>query len=85
MEIWFAHFMEPTFQVDGVNLAFEFAKSRGVIHYHAPLAMTHSKMDDVSTHLQSFALVVHDEMNVLDAWINYMHGLILSLSLPPWC
>ena len=56
--------------MDGVNLAFEFAKSRGVIHFHAPLAMAHSKMDEVGVELQKFGIITHDQMTILDEWIN---------------
>ena len=81
MEIWFAYFLEPSYQVDGVNLAFEFAKSSGVIHYHTPLAMVHSKMDEVGEELQKFAIITHDQMTILDEWINlhFDHTLMTIL------
>ena len=41
MEIWFHLFMTPIYGVDAAVLAYEFAKSRGVIHYHTPVAMAY--------------------------------------------
>ena len=40
-EIWMALFMSPVFGVDGGNLAMEFAKSRGCIHFHSVLQAAH--------------------------------------------
>ena len=37
MEIWMSTFMAPVHGVEGGNLSFEFASSRGAIHYHSIL------------------------------------------------
>jgi hypothetical protein len=36
MELWYAHFLKPVYGISHANVTFEFAKSRGVIHYHSP-------------------------------------------------
>ena len=45
-EIWIALFMKPIYNVDGGLLTYEFAKSRGAIHYHSLLTQNSSPTKD---------------------------------------
>ena len=49
-EIWMALFMSPVFGVDGGNLAMEFAKSRGCIHFHSVLQAAHRVLGILTVH-----------------------------------
>ena len=55
MEIWMGHFMKPVYEVDGGQLVFEFAKSRGAIHFHSLLTSKHKVFDDIATDLQNLS------------------------------
>ena len=52
MEIWIGLFMKPVYGVDGGQLVFEIAKSRGAIHFHSLLTAKHAVFDNNTKHLQ---------------------------------
>mmetsp|Transcript_3966 Transcript_3966/g.8936 ORF Transcript_3966/g.8936 Transcript_3966/m.8936 type:complete len:729 (+) Transcript_3966:1736-3922(+) len=70
MEIWFAHFLGPIFGLEAALLVYEFAKSRGVIHFHAPIAIAKETMNEVAEHLQIFAEVVNEEMEIVNEFCD---------------
>ena len=45
MEIWMGLFMKPVYGVDGGQLVFEFAKSRGAIHFRSLLTAKRAVFD----------------------------------------
>ena len=71
MEIWMALFMAPVFGVDGGVLAFEFAKSRGAIHFHALLTTVFNAFSQsMQRILKQFALNVDTAVEALNSFIK---------------
>ena len=72
MEIWMALFMKPVYNVDGGLLTFEFAKTRGAIHFHSLLTQSKNtpllkKMPPV---LKELASEINDGMQEMNDWIK---------------
>ena len=69
-EIWMALFMSPVFGVDGGNLAMEFAKSRGCIHFHSVLQAAHRALRVGNDELRAYAKTISDSMKTIDQFID---------------
>ncbi|KAL7554626.1 hypothetical protein ACHAWF_018133 [Thalassiosira exigua] len=70
MELWMALFMAPIYGVSEANLAYEFAKSRGVIHYHTPCTIDSDVMDEISAVMSRTADKVVAAQKIIDGFIN---------------
>ena len=70
MEIWMGLFMKPVYGVDGGQLVFEFAKSRGAIHFHSLLTAKHKVFDDNATYLQDLSEKMHYTMEEVNEFIR---------------
>ena len=72
MEIWMALFMKPVYNVDGGLLTFQFAKSRGAIHFHSLLTQSKSTplLKKIPPVLKELAYETNDGMQELNDWIK---------------
>ena len=73
MELWMAMFMKPVFGVQDSNVVFEFAKSRGCIHYHMPCTLENEYMDTISAAMKDCADRVVEIQKDLDWYIVEVH------------
>ena len=65
-EIWFDTFLVYIFGLREFDLRFEFAKSRGAIHFHALLYCLGKGYDDLDDVLDEFATMMHNLISNLD-------------------
>ena len=70
MEIWMSKFMAPVYGVTGGNVSFEFAKSRGAIHYHSVLYSKHPGMLRCADALRDYAVAISNAMATVNKWID---------------
>ena len=63
-------FMAPVFGVTGGNLTYEFAKSRGMIHYHSVLQSKHPALTSSMNALCDLATAISAAMDKLHEFIN---------------
>ena len=70
MEIWMGLFMKPVYEVDGGQLVFEFAKSRGAIHFHSLLTAKHAVFGNNAKHLQHLSENIHNAMATANDFIR---------------
>ena len=68
MEIWMTKFMASVYGVTGGNIAIEFAKSRGAIHYHSVLYSRHRAMSQCSDALLACATTISIAMKQVNDW-----------------
>ena len=70
MELWMILFMHPVFGVTGGNLTYEFAKSRGMIHYHSILRSKHPALTVCNDALCDLAISISNAVDTLHEFIN---------------
>ena len=58
--------MKPVYKVDGGQLIFEFAKSRGAIHFHSLLTTKHAVFGNNAKHLQHLLKNIHSAMEICE-------------------
>ena len=70
MELFYGHFLKPVYGISHANVTFEFAKSRGVIHYHSPQftdAATNAPISEVMRRTQDAVVTAGEQLNsILD-------------------
>lgn len=79
MEIWMALFLKPVYGVESGQLSNEFAKMRGVIHFHSALRIMSDAIKASQRALKEFALALSEQMENVNEFImeNYdphLHG-----------
>jgi len=65
-----ALFMAPVYGVDAGHLAFEFTKTRGVIHFHEMLCLIHNMMEPISEAMKVTFVGVSEAVKHLDEYID---------------
>ena len=70
MEIWINTFLGPLFEIEDISLTFEFAKSRGAIHYHCLISSKGVYVLIIQRVLKECALRIHRAFEGLDTFIN---------------
>ena len=66
--------MKPVYGVDGGNLTFEFAKSRGAIHFHTVLRMMNEHLKRCQRALQLYAENVDESMRKVNNFISHTYN-----------
>jgi hypothetical protein len=69
MEIWTGIYMVPIYDAVSGSLTFEFAKSRGAIHYHSILACEGVFQRQLQLFLKKMALAIHRAVEVVNTYI----------------
>ena len=70
MEKWMSIFMDPIYVVVAAMIVFEFAKTRGAIHYHS-LLICKSEFQNQSQHcLKTLVLSIHNSVEKLNTFIK---------------
>ncbi len=79
MEIWMTLFLRPVYGIESGSLSFEFAKSRGCIHYHATMHSENNCMKKIIQSLKTLSIKISESiaqirMHVRDQYSNSVHG-----------
>ena len=78
-------FMKPVYGVDGGQLVFEFAKSRGAIHFHSLLTAKHAVFGNNAKHLQHLSENIHNAMATVNDFIRKNYDPQLHKEKFPIC
>ena len=70
MEIWFGTFFCVLFDVKNISLTFEFAKTRGAIHFHSLLGSKGEFVKFLQAVLKELALSIHYALQTVNQWID---------------
>lgn len=73
MELWFAHFLSPVYGITDYNVTYEFAKSRGAIHYHSPAFTKGEIQNQISTIMCATSIRVSDAQDVINDAITLVY------------
>jgi hypothetical protein len=87
MDVWMALFLRPVYGVESGSLSFEFAKSRGCIHYHATMHSDNNCMKEIIQSLKTLSIKISEfiaqiRMHVRDQYNNSVHAQ-QGFSIPP--
>ena len=66
MEIWMALFMNPVYGAESGNAAFEFAKTRGAIHYYLTSTLSHDAISTCHQFLRICAESISEAMEIVN-------------------
>ena len=78
-------FMKPVYGVDGGQLVFEFAKSRGAIHFHSLLTAKHAVFKNNVKHPQILSENIHNAMETVNDFIRKNYDPQLHKKKFPIC
>ena len=74
-------FMAPVYGVTGGNVSFQFAKSRGAIHFHSVLYSKHPARLQCADALRDYAVAISSAMETVNNWIDDNYNSLLEVRI----